>query len=912
MNFKQPILTDNYKFLSHQFCITTLYAGIALAGIAAPNISAFEEATGTEETDKKILVTGTRIKKIDLNNLSPILSISREDIDKQGYATVKDVIDGLTQNTGGTMDNSFTFGFAPAASSVNLRGIGFGHTLVLIDGRRLQIYPVGISGTSNFVDLSSIPMAFVERVDVLTDGASAVYGSDAVSGVINVITRKDIEGISMNYRYGDSSEGGYENHRYNLITGARNGDTQIDFIFDIWSQEAIWASQRDYAASDLSNPRGSYSGGGASFLAFDTFGTTVIQHPDCGTSDDPIGGLGVPDVQISYFSEGEIYCGFDRSPFRQLKAPQDRFSLMTRLTYEISPELSLFSRIGYSNAQTETQLEPNFYGGELFNGSGSAVQNFGGILPPGASNNPTTGTGNELWGVFVRRLVEFGPRVTEYDDNSINFLLGLEGSFAEGQYDWEVGVSYNRTDLDADSNNILLSGLNSRVDNGLDLFEPIPQDVVNSLSYNAHQESFSSNRVIDFSISGDLSSGFDAGPVKFAIAVEHVSEKYKDKPDPLVLQGDAFDGRTSGGGERDHLGIGAELNFPFTEDFEVDFALRWDDYDDASKVNSAVSPRIALGYRPLDNVLTRLSWGKSFRAPDMQRLFGGQTKSFIDIVDPEFLVDQNGNLCSDPQAQNCSPALIQSVSLLVGSNIELQEEEGSNLSFGLIWEIGEGLNLSIDYFNIELDEVVTTLSAQSVVDICSAYGVLCESVNRDGAGTLIGSDAFIETNAINFAEQDTSGIDLVLSYDWQNTAGSWSTSVSVTKVDEFETRFTQQTDSIENIGLGILPEYRANLMFDWHQENWAVTARVNYVDKLAGSFCFPCSSEQFTDSWTTASASVRYAFSDFTRIRLGINNLTNKEPPEDPTQTVWPWFRTGGGYYNAVGRELYLQIDTTF
>ncbi|WP_246119365.1 TonB-dependent receptor [Aliikangiella coralliicola] len=873
-------------------------------------LSAQETPKNTEKDDKKIVVTGTRIKKIDINNLSPILSISREDIDKQGYATVKDVIDGLTQNTGGTFDNSATFGFSPGASSVNLRGIGFGHTLVLVDGRRLPIYPIGIGGTSNFVDLSSIPMAFVERIDVLTDGASAVYGSDAVSGVINIITRKDIEGIAMNYRFGDTSDEGYENHRFNLLTGARNGDTQIDLILDFWRQKALWASQRDYAASDVSNPRGEYSGGGATFYGLDSGQT--YQHPDCGTPNDPLGGLGVPNVEFSFFEQGEIWCGFDRSAFRQLIAPQDRSSLMSRLTYEVSPELSFFGRIGFSNTQTDVQLEPNFYGGAVFNGFGSAVANNGAILPPGAINNPTTGTAFEESGVFVRRLIEFGPRQIDIDNNAYNLLGGLQGSFGGGQYDWEFGVSYNKTDLDIDSNNILLSALNSAVDNGLDLFQPIPQSTVNALTFTANRNSYSSNRAIDFSISGDLDIGFEAGPIQFAVAAEKIKEEYSDQPDPLVAQGDAFDGSSSGRGERKHLGVGGELSFPFSDNFELDIALRWDDYDDASSVDSAFSPRVAMGYRPTDTILTRFSWGKSFRAPDMQRLFGGATRAFVDIVDPEFQIDSNGVFCPDPDADpTCNPALVQSVRVTTLSNIDLNEEEGSNVNLGIVWEPNEDLSVSLDYFQIKLDEVVAAPSAQWIVAVCSEFDVLCEFVNRDAMGTLSGGGASITTQAINFAEQDTDGVDLSFNYDWSNQAGKWSASLNTTWVSNFKTRFTRDSAKVERVGLGELPEYRINLMFDWRYQNWGATFRVNYIDELVGQFCAACDDDDYIDSWTTFSLNTRYSYSEYTRIRFGINNLTNEEPPQDPTQVNWPWFFNGGGYYNPIGREFYLQLDTS-
>ncbi|MCW9016328.1 MAG: TonB-dependent receptor [Kangiellaceae bacterium] len=869
------------------------------------------ENSELEKEDKKITVTGTRIKKIDINNLSPILSISREDIDKQGFATVKDVVDSLTQNTGGTLDSSFTFGFTPGASSVNLRGIGFGHTLVLVDGRRLPIYPIGIGGTSNFVDLSSIPMAFVERIDVLTDGASAVYGSDAVSGVINVITRKDIEGITLNYRYADTSDGGFENHRFNLMTGARSGDTQIDLIVDFWNQDPLWATQRNYAASDVANSRGTYSGGGASFYGRET--GTVYQHPDCGTANDPLGGLGQPNTEVNFFNTGELWCGFDRAPYRQLIAPQERGSVMSRLSYGINPDLTFFGRVGYSTSETDLQFEPNFYGGAPFNGFGSAVFNFGGILLGSDVNNPTAGTANEESGFFVRRLVEFGPRQTKIKNNSVNVLAGLEGTFANGSFDWEFGVSYNKTQLDIKNNNILLSALNQAVDFGLDLFEPIPQPVVDALSFTANQDSYSTNRSLDFAITGDMNFGFDAGPVQFALAIEQVHEKYEDEPDPRVIQEDAFDGASSGAGERDHLGIGAEMSFPFSDNFELDLALRWDDYDDDSSTDSAFSPRVAMGYRPTETILTRLSWGRSFRAPDMQRLFGGPTRGFNDILDPEFQTDSNGNFCPDPSVDpSCRPTLVQSVNTYTLSNIDLSEEEGSNLNIGVVWEPSSEFSVNVDYFKIELEEVVAAPSVQWIVNVCSAFDFLCEFVNRDEMGSLSGHSAYVETYAINFAEQTTDGFDIGINYEWQNTLGKWYVNANTTWVRNFETRFTPDSDQIERIGLGELPEYRTNLLLDWQKENLGATLRMNYIDELAGIYCLQCDKSEFIDSWKTFSINMRYLYSEYTKIRFGINNLTNEEPPQDPTQTTWPWFANGGGYYSAVGREYYIQFDTHF
>ncbi|MGB0494707.1 MAG: TonB-dependent receptor [Kangiellaceae bacterium] len=866
-----------------------------ISGAVASSSQILDKADDIKSDKRKIIVTGTRIKQIDINSLSPLISISREEIDKQGYANVKDVISNLTQNSGGTIDNSFTFGFTPGASAVNLRGVGFGQTLTLIDGRRLPIYPIGISGTTNFVDLSSIPMAFVERIDVLTDGASAIYGSDAVAGVINIITRKDIEGISTSFRTSTTSDGGYETQRFNLLTGARNGDTQLDVIIDYWNQEALWARDRNYAASDVSNPRGSYSFGGASFLSLDS--DLIIQDPNCGTENGALNGEGIANVARPVYTVDDVWCGFDRSQHRQLIAPQERFSVMARVNYKVNEDVSFFSRVGMTSSNTKSQTEPNFYGAGLLTGFGSLVPNNGGLVLAGAENNPTTG-GTQEDGVFIRRLIEFGPRVSDVKNNSLNFLAGLNGELYGGQYDWELGVAYNKTRLDIESNNILLSGLNAAVENGLDLFQPIPQNTVEQLGFVANKKAESINKLIDFSLSGDLDFSLDGGPIQFALAFERVSENYFDRPDSFVDSGDAFDGSTSGDGTRKHLGVGGELSFPFSKTLEMDIALRWDDYRDKSAVGNAFSPRVALAYQVNESLLTRLSWGKSFRAPDMQKLFGGFTSSFTDIIDPDSP--------SEPGE------VIQSVQTFSGSNIDLSEERGVNYNLGISWSVNDQLNLNMDIFDIALEEIVAEPSAQFIVNACSEFELLCDFIQRDSTGSLNGADAYIVTFPINFAKQQTRGIDLTADYKWFNSLGDWKASIATTWIQSFYFQAIEDIDKVENIGLGLYPEYRTNLMLDWQSENKGATAKLNYIDKVGGQFCNLCASEDYIDAWITLDANFRYHYSEFTQLSIGVNNLLNKRPPEDPTQNNWPWYSNAGSYYNPLGRELYLQVNMNF
>ena len=885
------------------------------AAVMATSPFAISTAVAAEEDQgEKIVITGSRIKRVDVEGPSPIISISKQDMDKQGYATVADVIDGLAQNSGGTLDQSFTFGFTPAASTVNLRGLGVGRTLILIDGRRLPIYPTGVSGTTNFVNLSSIPTAIVERIDILTGGASAIYGSDAVAGVINVITRKDVEGGNIEIRASGTSDGGAAGSRINFLAGVTSGNTHVDFIIDYFRQNPLKASSRDYAGSDTANPRGNYSIGGSTFLRNDGI---TIEDPNCGTPNDGVGGLGQPNNAVAIFAANNSWCGFDRTAFRQLIAPQENASMVSRIEHSFDNGVTMNARFGLSRNEVNPQLEPNFYGGGVFTGTGTLVPNNGGFVPAGALNNPTTGSGDEIGGFFVRRLVEYGPRSSDIDANGQNALISFDGTFGDGAYDWDVGYMYANTDITNRRGNIILSALNSAVENGLDLFQQIPQSVVDATSFNSIRYSKSSLKGLDFTVTGDTGFELEGGAVGFAVHGESLKEGYDDSPDPLTISGQGFDGASAGGGKREHIGLGVEVLIPLLDNFTITAAARYDDYDDDSDTGSATSPRISFEYRPTDEVLVRASWGESFRAPDMQRLFGATTRGFITLTDPF-----NGG------------ATVQSVNTLTGSNISLEEEEGENWGLGVVWEVTDGLNISADWFDISLENIIATPTSQFILNQCfgslidpnnpfttDANGiqrangthVLCNNIAFDGTGQLQGNAASISATAQNLSLRETDGLDLAVDYKWSTEIGEFDTNLTLTWINNFTTQFDSSSAPVENIGLGALPEYRLNLVQNWNSGDWNATVRVSYIDEVAGQFCTgPCLDNEFIDSYTTINASTSYDFGDWGRVRFGINNLLAEEPPEDPTQNNWPWFFNSGGYYNAKDREGYVQWNVNF
>jgi iron complex outermembrane receptor protein len=235
------------KMIARAICASVL----GTSYLALPSVALAQENDAQVE---KISVTGSRIKRTDIEGPSPITSISAEEMLGKGFVTVQDALNSLTQGTGGQFDQQQTFGFTPSASAVDIRGFGPGRTLVLLNGRRLPQFPLAAGGTSNFVDLSSIPSSAIQRIDVLTDGAGAIYGSFAFSGVVNVILKKDLDKTTVNLRYGDTSDGGQEQSRLQLSTGLENENTSVLFFMEYLDRKVLKFSDRNMSRFDVLNP----------------------------------------------------------------------------------------------------------------------------------------------------------------------------------------------------------------------------------------------------------------------------------------------------------------------------------------------------------------------------------------------------------------------------------------------------------------------------------------------------------------------------------------------------------------------------------------------------------------------------------------------------------------------------------
>ncbi len=608
-----------------------------------------------------------------------------------------------------------------------------------------------------------------------------------------------------------------------------------------------------------------------------------------------------------------------------------------------------YSRISYFQSQIKNQFEPNAYsGGEGFDVVNPGAQiipftthNFGTVFA-GASNNPAEQSvdeeGNPVVdengdpvfpdGFYQRRLVEYGPRGDDISTDDVLVLTGLKGVFAD-VFNWDLGFQWARQRVRDQRMNILSSLLDNEVsNNGLDLFEPIPQDVIDRTSFTSVKDTASTSFQVDSTVSGPLPIALPGGNVQFAFHPEVVFERYYDRPDRLSQLGDAFDGASSGGGDRKHYAGGVEFSLPILKQLEVNLAGRYDHYDDESSVAGAFSPKVSVQYRPIEPLYVRASAGRSFRAPDLQRLFGGATKAFDSAVDtPRCLAlgGQPGD--EDSEFPSCFEP-VQSIPIRVLSNPDLEEERGKNFGFGFGWEIMKDLTAKVDYFWISLEDIVVDPSTQTVLDNCALENVGCDQITRppedtNGDGQVLDEiGGVVNLRAQNQAEERIKGIDADINYRYNaGSIGRFAADYRITWIQSFTLQLTDDSEPTEQVYFASYPRYRMNALLDWSLGGFGAFLRADYVDEYPGAFADASSDHPSKDayfsSFLTFNTQLRYDAGHFGTLRLGVDNLFDRDMPLDPTAT-------GGNrpnqfidatqttYHNAIGRAFYAQYEIKF
>ncbi|MEO1656779.1 MAG: TonB-dependent receptor [Pseudomonadota bacterium] len=835
-------------------------------------------AAGTAMTpafaqDDTIIVTGSRIARTDLQSSSPVAVVSEQQILFSGEVNVENIlaeIPAVAPDLGGTTNNGSPGGIATA----DLRGLGANRTLVLVNGRRYVA-----SDNQQRVDLNNIPSALIERVEVVTGGASSIYGSDAIAGAVNFILKDDFEGLRIGAQAGRAVENGDGNTaNINVTMGANTADGRgnITMFADYTYRDEVLAARRgwsDTAYDDL--------GGG---FVLDPLGSSRIPGSQIlGSPTDP---FVLPDgstAQNIGFDENGTPFGspssFNFQPDNFITTPQERLLFSTLGRYEINEFVEAYMETTYANNNVNQQLA--FDANDIPDGAPLFVPIDGNPLLTNADlvtflednfdtglNGDTAGDGIATIPDLRRRMVEAGPRFTSFENDALRVLTGLRGDVPlEFGSDWNYDVyySYARTNrsetlrgftsdvriqqavnatTDAGGNPVCIDQTGGCVPITLFGIDSIDPDAIGFISPSAAVVRETEQQIFNASISGNALE-LPAGSVGVAFGYEYRDESARDIPDQFVISGELGPGSNEDPveGQFDvHEVFGEVLipvlaDAPFAESLEIEGAFRYADY---SSVGSATAFKAGGSWTPVEGFKIRGLYQEAVRAPNIFELFG-QATGAPTVTDGCASAQTAGNqterdFCAAlgvPDPANFTPdsqATTQSTgALLAGDSLDAESAETWTVGFVYDSPIFEGLTVTADYYSIFVDDAIDTLGPTVRVDQCIASNDVnsaeCALVSR----TVNGDIAFIQDTFLNTGSETRKGIDWQIDYTRDLTILNIPGTVSLFQAGNYT--FTNEfvpADGEDAIDCNGIFSGDCTGLGDFNQPKWRLTNNVTY------------------------------------------------------------------------------------
>ena len=848
-----------------------LLAGAASSLVMAPAFA--QEQEDDAATLDVIEVTGSRIKRAAVEGALPVTVITRADIDVSGKVSVAELLQGSTFNSFGSLTPS-SGSSAQSFSELSLRGLGGGRTLVLIDGRRAPTSPQ----TGEGQDLNTIPLAAVERIEILTDGASAIYGADAMGGVVNIITRRDFSGVELTFGKSVSERGG-DTEQGSALFGASSDRGRMLGGISYNSRGITYNRDLEWVGAGAS----SYSNNYYRF-ALDPSGNRA---PTSRIGPVP-GGCTNPGF---YLNRSGSTCLYDFNVFAGDSASIDQKGLFLRGDYQINDNWQIY-----------------------FSGNVSRVQSFGRFAPTPefiflSAASPNNTTGQDV--LLKHRFAAMGPRDSFDDTNVYDFTMGFNWAATDG-IDVDFGIRRN----EANYKNIGRNYINIPVATALfesgeyNVFDPINNDpdVLDAIRTTIGRDGFFKQDEIFAVANVDLFE-MGGGTSIVAVGAEHRNEDYADIYDAQSAAGQV--GGSSGNssfGTRTLDSLFAEWILPVTTQFEIDLAARYDDYSD---FGSSTSPKISFRYQPLDSLTFRASWGEGFRAPPLSIINQQDAFSADTVVDAPTAIELG-----------VPPTTGVQINGLRVATPTLQPEESTQWSAGVVWDAAEWLSLKLDYYNIEVTNQVKFYSAQDVI-------------NRQRRGQFLPSNLFVTRDPVsqaiiqvragygNEGLINTDGFDFNARGQWDfGTYGNFTSNLGVSFTRSYEVSSTVETT--EFVGQSDVPEWRAIWTNGWEKGDFAVSLTTNaiagtpeyYVDLFDQNYGYTCQEtvdagyayKCEVDTYFTHDIQLTYNTPWNGKVALGALNVTNEKPRLDSYYTQG----YNNSLYQAYGRQIYMRYTQSF
>lgn len=911
-----------------------------LSALALTSTNVLAQDNTTDKSVERIEITGSRIKQTELEGRSPVQILDRDAIDRSGLSSIGDIIQNITAS-GSALNTKFNssgnFGFPPdgggvgaGATTVDLRHLGAKRVLVLVDGIR-WVNESSASGVGGVVDLNTIPLAIVERIEVLEDGASSIYGSDAIGGVVNIITRRSATGATLSGSFGQFAEGDGDTSTLELSFGGESEKHSYFMAASYNEQKSVFANTR--TQSSLPVP-GTGLAFGSSAIPDGRF---IITDPNTGFTLDLVPNAGItspdydPTLGDSCERTDDFHCftnddRFNYASYNLLQTPNKRISLYAQQRYEFRQDTSWYLRALYNQRNSVNQAAPE----PMFIGT-AVPSNYWLDFLTIAADNPYNPFGFDLVAsganpnlqLAGRRPVEGGARRFEQNVDTFYIGTGIEGQFelAERLFYWDVNAAYstNRAKQDnygsynarriatalgplaecqADPACVPLNifGVGSITPEMFGYIQPVVRDTSeNKLSL------YSAN------ITGDLTE-LPAGALSFASGWEYRKYTGEYNPDALTVAGE-YNGVVSlpTAGSLNVNEFFVELNVPLLADLplakqlDLSLASRYSDY---STFGSETTSKIGFRWLMEDQLLFRGSWSEGFRAPNIGELFGSASGFDAVLSDP----------CSEPTAAlaaNCAslgvPADYQQpnpqISVVTGGNRDLAPETSTSYNLGMVFSPefaaatawSERLDIGISWYQHELEGAIQALDAQTQLNLCvqTLSDTFCNGIGRNQLGAI---DQF--NNVLtNIGSIDTSGFDFDIGWLLpQSDMGQFDIKFRATLVDDYTVLDANGQQQPKTVGIEVndsaIPEWSGNLALNWKYDAWQASWTLRYTSDLeescgdAASFAVcrndPITGRNRLGSTTYHDAQLSWrtdAVLSGLQLSVGINNLFGKEPP---------------------------------
>jgi len=956
---------------SHSLKPSNLAVAIVL-GLAVPGVALAQDADASPESSARTLetvsVTGSRIKRTDVEAALPITIIQKTEIEAQGITSAEQLLQFLNIASNGSDNLAANAGIAPAdlrgnngVSGANLRGQGADATLVLLNGRRVATH--GLRGQA--VDLNSIPFAAIDRVEVLRDGASAVYGTDAIGGVINFITRSDYRGITVNAGFDVTQEGGGNVYTYSVLGGI--GDLDEDG-WNVWGtlnyreNEILLGTDRDFSNTFQPNRGLSPDTRGTPFATVtNTAGgliTGTLVDPDGGVGQALVNTLNLPGgpgceaggdmmgpygYQLWGVANSKYACAWDYPAAQVMQQPQESLQALGRATFKISDNHRFYAEAMGSRVESNRQFEaqqitssatdsPSTLGPDTWYPLTDYTRETYDMIYNALADY--FGTANLVYGndiAYRWRCEICGPRQIKTTTKAYRLLAGFEGSI--GSWDYDIGLSR----ASSESESVLGSGYyftpGFKAALGSGYLNPflMPGQTQSAEGVALLQAASAAGvrlyggestvTTLDAAFSGGLGFNLWGGEVQAAVGVDLRREEFEFGSvqegitlDNSYIFGAPFDATNNMPKvRRDVKAVYAEAFLPIVDSLEVSLAVRRDDYDG---FGSTINPKYSFKWQPIDSLAFRGAYSTGFKVPEFTKLFSGVTESpytGFDLADPASCPGGAAN----PAVPGCEA--IQP-NILTGGKADLKPEESEQKSFGVVYAPNSNFNVSLDWWEIERSNTIRTPNQATLI---ANYDLFVNNWIRDSSGQITA----IDRRFINSGGTLISGVELDANLMGELAGGRWRVNLNGSYIDSFQEKALENTPYGDNlVGKYVryysLPlKWKHTLGFSWAKGDWAHTLtqiyRDGYKDELPvsvrnGSY-IPDGWNPDVDEYITYNYSLVWTGLENAKFTFVVRNLLNEDPPFTAHQND---FASGAAWEPRVadprGRSFALMVEYKF